>query len=773
MPEIRKTDVEFEGQIEERETIVESEGVAPWGDEARLSQVGRPVPRVAGKARVTGQALYTVDVRLPGQLTARVLRSPHPHARITAVDGTRAESLPGVHLIWHRDEPPPVTAFRGRDLFPAEVAYEGAEVALVVARDDRAAEDALEAIEVAFEPLPFVTGIDAALAEDAPSALSGTGGNVINPEGRRYVRGDVERGWEEAAVKVDLAFTTPNASHSPLETHAVVARWEGDQLTVWESTQGIFSVRQDVAEALGISQDRVRVICDYMGGGFGAKQRAGRHTILAALASRETGRPVAVRLGRRDEQLAGGYRPASRQRIRIGAAEDGALVCLEHDAWEHMGAHGHRGYAVTGPTESLYACPNVRTSVRGVRANSDRGRAFRGPGYLEGIFALESAMDVLAAKLGLDPLELRLRNYAPDDPVSGEPYTSKGLREAYEIGAELIGWRQRAEVLRPEGPCRRGWGMASQIWGGGGGPPANAVAKVLPDGGVEVIVGVQDIGTGTRTVLSQIAADELGLGLEAVRVVVGNTEAAPYGPTSAGSQTLASAGPAVRSAARACLRQVIGMAAQMLGEEGREEEAFEVQDGEIFLREDPAVRIPLRRVTEKMDGYTVVGDGARGPNPQGRRINTFGVQFAEVEVNVETGQIRVVKVVAVHDVGRVINPLTATNQVHGGIVQGVGLSIMEERVVDDQTGLQMTADLEGYKLPTMMDAPQIDAAFVDRPDTEANSVGAKGLGEPPIIPAPAALANAVSDAIGVRVTDLPMTPARVLGYRRAASEGAS
>jgi xanthine dehydrogenase YagR molybdenum-binding subunit len=773
MPEIRKTEVEFEGRVEERETIVESEGVAPWGDDARLTEVGRPVPRVAGKARVTGQALYTVDVQLPGQLVARVLRSPHPHARVTAVDAPSPESLPGVYLIWHRGQPPPITTFRGRDLFPEELAYEGAEVALVVAGDDRAAQDALETIEVSYEMLPFVTGLEAALADNAAEALSGTGGNVINPEGRTYERGDVQEGWEAAAVTVGLSFATPNASHSPLEPHAVVARWEGDRLTVWESTQGIFGVRQDVAEALGISQERVRVICDFMGGGFGAKQRAGRHTILAALASRATGRPVGLRLGRWDEQTAGGYRPASKQTIRIGAAEDGKLICIEHDAWEHMGAYGHRGYAVTGPSESLYACPHVRTSVRGVRANTDRGRAFRGPGYLEGIFALESAMDALADKLDMDPLDLRLTNYAAEDGVSGEPYTSKGLQEAYEIGARLIGWRQRGDVAAPEGPWRRGWGMASQIWGGGGGPPANAIAKVLPDGGVEVLVGVQDIGTGTRTVLSQIAAEELGLGLEAVRVVVGSTESAPYGPTSAGSQTLASAGPAVRAAVRACLRQVIRLAAQMLGEEGQGEEAFGVENGEIFMRADPEVRIPFRQVAAKMDGYTIVGDGARGPNPQGQRINTFGAHFAEVEVNIETGQIRVLRVAAVHDVGRVINPLTATNQVHGGVVQGVGLSTTERRVFDEQTGLQLTADLEGYKLPTMMDTPQIDVSFLDRPDVEANSVGAKGLGEPPIIPAPAALANAVSDAIGARMTCLPMTPRQVLAHLQNEGKGRS
>jgi len=771
MPEIRRTRVEFEGRVEEREIIVESEGVSPWGEGARLSLVGHPARRVDGLSRVTGQALFTVDVRLPGQLVARVLRSLHAHARVVSIDSSAAEALPGVRLVWHRDAPPPVTRFRGRELFAPEVSYQGAEVALVVADNDRQAEEALAAIDVTYEPLPFVESLDAALADGAPLVLTGTSSNLINPEGRTYQRGNVHEGLDDAEVTIELSFSTPNASHSPLETHATVARWEGKQLTVWDSTQGIFAVRQDLADALSVPHRNVRVICGAMGGGFGAKQRADRHCMLAALAARHTGRPVGLSLRRTEEQVIGGYRPASKQRVRLGATADGRLTFIEHDVWEHMGAFGHAGYAVTGPSESLYACPNVRTSVRGVRANTDRARAFRAPGYLEGIFALEGAIDALARRLEIDPLEMRLRNYVADDPKSGQPYTSKRLKEAYEIGAKLSGWRARGTAPPSDGPWRRGWGLASQIWGGGGGPPANAVAQLLPDGTVEVLVGVQDIGTGTTTVLTQIAADEFGLPLDAVRVVLGDTQGAPYGPTSAGSQTLASAGPAVRAAARACVRQVIDLAAQMLGTEDDPQTSFRMGDGEIIYMPKPETRIPFKEVVAKMDGYTLVGDGARGPNPEEKRVNTFGAHFAEVEVNMETGQIRVLKLIAVHDVGRIVNPVTAANQVHGGIVQAVGLSTMEQRVIDQQTGVHLTGDLEGYRLPTMLDAPRIDVSFVDHADAEANSVGAKGLGEPPIIPAPAAIANAVCDALGVRLTDLPMTPGRVLQALNSAEGG--
>ena len=762
MPRIEKTEVEFEGQVTQREIIVEEEGIAPWDEGAQLRVVGQPVRRVDGPARVTGQAVYTTDVRLPGQLTAKVLRSPHAHARIVSIDSSAAEALPGVHLVWHREHLPPVVTFDGRELFSIELAYEGTEVALVVAEDERAAEEALAAIDVRYEKLPFVEDLDAALAEDAPPALLGTDGNRINPQGQVYERGDFDHGWEEADVTVALSFVTPNAAHSALEPHATVARWEGNELTVWESTQGVFSVRSELAEALSIPYDRVRVICDYMGGGFGAKQRPGRHSVLAALAAWATGRPVRLVLSRREEQLVSGYRPASKQTVRIGAREDGTLTAIEHRAWQHMGAFGHRGYVVVGPSRELYACPNVRTVMQGVRVNTDRGRAFRAPGYVEGTFALESAMDALARKLDIDSLELRLRNYAEEDPSRGKTYTGKALREVYEIGAQRSGWRDRHEAPRQDGSWRLGWGMASQIWGGGGGPPANAIVKLLPDGTVEVLVGVQDIGTGTKTALAQIAAEELGLPLTGVRVVLGDTLPAPYGPTSAGSQTLASAGPAVRAAARACLRDMFDLAGQMLGIEDANDEAFIVEDGDLVYGPDPEVRVPFGDVAAKVDGYTLVGDGARGPNPEGKRVNTFGAQFAQVAVNVDTGQVQVLKVLAVHDVGRVVNPMTASNQVYGGIIQGLGLSGMEARIVDGETGLQLTSSLETYKVPTMMDIPEIEVSFTDRADAEANSVGAKGVGEPPIIPTPAAVANAVSDAIGVRITALPMTPGRIL-----------
>jgi xanthine dehydrogenase YagR molybdenum-binding subunit len=371
-------------------------------------------------------------------------------------------------------------------------------------------------------------------------------------------------------------------------------------------------------------------------------------------------------------------------------------------------------------------------------------------------------MDELAAELGMDPLELRLKNYAFDSPSRGIPYTFKGLRESYERGAERFGWADREGRRTGKGPIKRGFGLASQIWGGGGGPPANAMVKLLPDGSVEVLAGVQDLGTGTKTVIAQVAAEELGLPLSAIRVVVGDTRGTPFGPGSGGSVTLASITPAVREAAYDARRQLVELAAFMLDLEQVDADEFDVRDAQVVYRSDPSKSIPWREAAAKMGNYMIVGRGARGPNPDEEALNTFGVQFAEVEVNTETGKVRVDKVVAVHAIGRIVNPLTANSQLYGGATMGLGFATTEERTVDASTGLQLTANMRDYKVPRIDDIPEFEVEFIDLVDEGANSVGAKGLGEPPIIPTPAAIANAISDALGVRFVDLPITADRVL-----------
>ncbi len=771
MPTIKKTKVEYEGRVEEREVIVEEESITPWGADAELTVVGTPTPRVDGVPRVTGRARYTHDARWPDLLVGRFLRSPHPHARLVRIDSRRAAAMPGVWLVWHRDQPPAVERFEGRDLFAEELPYEGAEVAFLVAANERIAEDALAAIEVEYEQLRFTHTLDAALAEGAAPTLLGNKTNLVDPEGEVYQRGSVERGLQDADVVVDLTFTTPRAAHCCLETHGSVARWEGDHLTVWHSTQGINRCKESLADALDMPMDQIRIICEYVGGGFGSKFAAEHYTLLAALASKATQRPVSAWLDRAEEHLVAGYRPSSRQRVRLGARQDGTLTLIAHEAWICTGAYGESGPIVGGPAKDLYASPNVRTATWTVRTNTDAHRAFRAPGYVEGTFALEGAMDALAEKLGLDPLDLRLKNYAECSPSRDTPYTDKRLREAYQIGAGRMAWRSRAERPAPSGAWKRGWGMATQIWGGGGGPPAKAIVKLEPDGTAEVLLGVQDLGTGTRTVLAQVAAEELALPLDRVRVVLGDTQGTPFGPGSGGSVTLASTTPAVRNAVHDALRQLFGIAAYMLGMPDEAPDRFCTEQGEIVYRPDPAKRISFDQVAAKMGNHMIVGSGARGPNPDDAAINTFGAHFTEVDVNTRTGQVRVNKVVAVHDIGRVVNPLTATSQVIGGVNMALGYALMEERAFNARTGLQLSANLEDYRLVTIDDAPEVEVAFVDGADVQANSVGSKGLGEPPIIPLAAAVANAVAEAIGVRITSLPLTPDRILTALSAQREG--
>ncbi len=741
MKRVIKTQTEFEGRIYEEHVVIEGQGLEAWPQDASLKIVGQPQPRIDGAARVTGQAHYTYDIRLPGMLYGAILRSPHAHARLLAINTERARALPGVQLILTHENIPEIPWGNGQTrLLDTTLCYAGDEVACVVARDPDIARDALELIEVEYQQLPWVLDPLAALEPGEPQV---------------YQRGDLEAGFKAADIVLERSFRTQTALHNCLETHGSVAYWEGDQLTVWDSTQHIFGVRQGLAAALGLSLNKVRVIKKYMGGGFGSKNRLGKYTVLAALAARRLGRPVQLMLSRKEENLAAGNRHATVQRLKLGAKRDGSLTAISLKAWAAVGAYGF-AMAVGGPVRQLYRCANLRTEEYGVRTNTGPNSAFRAPGYVEGAFALESALDELAHELNIDPLELRLKNYTERDQIMDKPYSSKGLGQAYRRGAELIGWRKRGHT--PAGAkLRRGFGMASQIWGGGGGPPAHALCKLNPDGTALVISGTQDLGTGTKTVLAQIAAEELGFPLEAISVEIGDTRG-PYAPLSAGSMTVSSVGPAVRMAAHDARQQLLEVAAQLL-----ETRPAELSIAEGYLIAPGGRRVALKELlADKLGQFIIIGRGARGPNPEDRRVNTFGAQFAEVEVDLDTGAVRVLRLVAVHESGRVINPLTIGSQIEGGIIQGLGFALLEGRVVDRNRGIVLNANLEDYKIPTMLDVPPINHEMIDLADTYANNLGAKGIGEPAIIPTAAAIANAVYDAIGVRLTELPLRRAAIL-----------
>jgi xanthine dehydrogenase YagR molybdenum-binding subunit len=586
-------------------------------------------------------------------------------------------------------------------------------------------------------------------------------GSFVDDGPTRYERGDFDRGVAEAEVVVEAEYRTQVVLHNALETHQAVCHWEDDGITIYISTQYIWGVREAMAQRLDLPPDRVRVICQAMGGGFGAKNGPGDYTSIAAELARRSGRPVKCALGRRDENLATGNRNATIQRLTAAAKADGTLTAL---GGEFVNAVGFAGWSPTteGPMQMLYACENVRTVQYGAKLNTAPNAAFRAPGFVEGTFGLECLMDELAAKLDLDPLELRRRNYADSDRIDDRPFSSKNLAECYRRAEPH--WARRNDVrARGEGPWKRGVGLASQIWFGGGGPPSYAWIRLGSDGHAQVVTAMQDIGTGTRTAMAQIAAEELGTPLEHVRVSLGDSARGPYASISAGSSTVPSMGPAVRAAAADVKRQVIEIAAQRYH---LEERVLDIEDGRIVSADGGSW--PLEDVTGMLEDGQILGKGARGPNPTGMRVLTFGVQVAEVAVDVETGEVRVEQVVAIHDVGRVINQLGASSQVEGGIIQGIGHTLSEDRILDPQTGAVLTQTLDSYKLPTIADVPVIVTDLVDVPDAHLTNLGSKGLGEPPIVPVAAAIANAIRDATGADVRSLPIGREEMLRALREA-----
>jgi xanthine dehydrogenase YagR molybdenum-binding subunit len=737
-----RTEKEVEGRYSEQWIVVEEVALDQW-PAGPLEVVGRPATRLTGPARARGEARYTADLRLPGMLHAAVLRSPHARARATRLDLARVRETPWVRAVLGPED---------SDVLTDAPEYEGAAVVAVAADTAAEARRALELVDVEWEILEPLLDPEEAVAR----------GSLVD-EPRRYERGDVGRALAEADVVVEAEYRTQSVLHNALETHQTVCEWESDKVTVYTSTQWIWGVRDEVAEHFGIPPDNVRVVCEYMGGGFGAKGSAGDHTFIAAELARRAGRPVRCALSRREENVNSGNRSPSIQRLRVGARSDGTLVALSAD---YVCSLGWDGWVppIAGAMQLLYACENVQTVEYGAKLNTPPMAAFRAPGFVEGTFGLECILDELAAKLELDPLELRRRNHADTDPQDGRPFSAKNLMECYRR-AEAH-WDRRHQVrARSEGPWRHGVGMASQIWYGAGGPPSYAWVRVGSDGRAVVVTAMQDIGTGTRTAMAQIAAEELGLPLDRVDVQLGDSARGPYAVVSGSSATLPSMGPAVRAAAADAARQIVEIAAQRYH---LEERVLSLRGGNVVSADGGSW--PLEEVTGLLKRAQILGTGARGPNPSGMRILTFGVQVAEVAVDVETGEVRVERIAAIHDVGRVINPLGARSQIEGGIIQGLGHTLTETRLLDPGTGNVLTQTLDAYRLPTIADVPELHTELVDVPDEHLTNLGSKGLGEPPIIPTAAAIANAIRDATGADVRSLPITRDELL---RALDEAAS
>jgi CO/xanthine dehydrogenase Mo-binding subunit len=736
---------EMEGRVEEVWALVDEEDdLETWPADADLAVVGGAAPRLDGPVRVAGRAEYTVDVHLPGMLHAAILRSPFAHARVTALDVEAALAAPGVRAVLTPDSS---VSFTEASPLVSEAEYAGQPLVVVAADTPEHADTGLEALAPEIEVLPHIVDPDEGLREQR-----------FTRDPFDVSRGDVDEALTAADVTVELQLETPDHVQTPLEPHAAVATWQGDELTVWISTQGMFDARKELAARFGVRREQVRVIAAFIGGGFGSKQGAGKEALLAAELARVTGRPVRLVNDRHAEQLDGGRRAWTRQIVRLGARKDGRLAAVDADAVVVQGLGGWVP-PVLIPAVTLYRSEHARANVFPLRLNRRTQNAFRAPGFVEGTAAFEQAIDELALALDLDPLELRRRNHVDADQMSGLPYSSKHLLACYDRAAELAGWAQRERLREPQKDgLVRGLGCATQLWWGGGGPPSHATVRLDFDGRARVVTGIQDIGTGTLTAARLIAAEEIGLRPEEVQVSGGDTAPNLYGPVAGGSMTTPSVLPAVRSAAGKVRKTLLQLAADVL----------EIAPGDLVAREgrirslDGAVDIAVAEITEKLGDATIDGSGSRGPNPNGFEVHTFGCQIAQVAVDAAVGEVRVERVVAVHDVGRIVNRLGAESQVEGGVLQGMAFALTEELVVDPTTGVPVNATLDDYKLPTIADTPEIVIDFVDLPDENLPNIGAKGLGEPPIIPTAAAVANAFAHATGRRCRALPMTRARVL-----------
>ena len=742
MARLIRTEKEVEGRYSEQWIVVEEDVLEQWPAGPR-GIVGRPARRLDGLERARGQAVYTADFSPPGMLHSAVLRSPHARARVKNLDLTRARTAAGVR-----------GAIGPEDchVLVREPSFQGAPVAAVAADSAERAKEALELVEIEWEVLEPLLDPDEAVRRES-----------FVDEPRYYTRGDIDRGLAEADVVVEGEYRTQTVLHNAMETHQSVCRWEGDTLEIYTSTQYIWGVRDEVADALALPRDNVRVVCNFMGGGFGAKNSPGDYTFIAVALAGQTGAPVRCALSRREENVASGNRNSTIQRLVAGARADGTLTALSGEYVNAIGWYGFSG-PTYGPMEMLYDCENVRTTSYGAKLNTPPNAAFRAPGFVEGTFGLECILDELAARLDLDPLELRRRNHADHDLVEGRPFSSKNLLDCYEM-AEPHWARREAVRARSDDVWKRGVGLASQVWYGGGGPPSYAWIRVGSDGRAAVVTAMQDIGTGTRTVMAQIAAEELGVPLSHVLVELGDSARGPFATLSAGSSTTPSMGPAVRAAAADAKRQIIEIAAQRYE---LEERVLDIKDGQVISADGGSWS--LEEVTGLLGDAQILGKGARGPNPTGMRVLTFGIQVAEVAIDIETGEVRVERIAAIHDVGRIINPLGAQSQVEGGIIQGLGHTLSEERLLDPQTGATLTQTLDSYKLPTIADVPEIVCEFVDKPDEHLTNLGSKGLGEPPIIPTAAAIANAIRDATGAEIHSLPITREEMLRALREAEE---
>jgi xanthine dehydrogenase YagR molybdenum-binding subunit len=731
--------------------------------------VGSPLERVDGRAKVTGAATYTADHHFPEVQHAVVVTSPIAHGRVESVDTGAAEAVPGVLAVLTHENAPRLRGHLGRDadgnhaihaLQDAAVRYANQPVAVVVADSLEQAREGARRLTLGYVETPPQLGLD-------PLRGRSFRPKHVGEQKTDTARGPVKRSLEGSPARIERVYTTPLQTHNPMEPHTTVAIWEGTRrLTLYDATQGLFDCRARVARIFGLRKEAVRVVSPFVGGGFGSKGPVWSHVILAALAAKHVGRPVKLSLER--PQMFGpvGWRSRTRQTVTLGAERDGTLTAVHHHTLAETSTFDEYMEPCGLPTRMLYASRVNVTTHRLVRSTLATPSYARAPGWAPGSFALECALDELAWALDMDPVELRLRNYAAEDPETGRPWSSNALRECYQIGATRFGWARRSPqpgVWR-DGAYRVGWGMATAVY-----PThrseASALARLHDDGTLVVEVGSQDLGTGTYTILTQIAADALGVPPAQVLVCIGDT-GYPESPMSGGSQTAASTGPAVQKAVTALRTELVRIAigdsagplhqvpAEFVGvEEGR------LFDSRTSGRGESLANLLTRRGRSQVEKRA---DAAPGSEAERYAMYAFGAQFAEVHVDADLGRLRVTRMTGVFDIGRALNARTARSQLIGGMVWGIGMALTEDTVMDGRLGRVVNGNLADYHVPVNADVPDLDVSWIGAPDERANPVGAKGIGELGITGAVAAIANAVFHATGRRVRDLPITLDKLL-----------
>ncbi|WP_312415596.1 xanthine dehydrogenase family protein molybdopterin-binding subunit [Comamonas sp.] len=724
--------------------------------------LGKGTTRVDGVAKVTGKAKYTAEFQVPHVAYGFVVLSTVAKGRITAIDTREAEQAAGVvrvftHLNAGRLGKAPAADAKPQWAWPLQsdrVFFNGQPIALVVAESYEQARHAARLVKASYQSEAHTTALEAVLDKAKPSSDN-------TPP-----RGDPDKALQAAAVKVDAEYHIPINHHNPIEPHAAIALWEGDKLTVFDKTQEVYGVQKHLAEGLGVPAENIRVVSPFVGGAFGSSLKPNYYPSLTAMAARELKRPVKLVLTRAQMFTAHGYRPQTIQKVRLGANANGKLQAMVQEAFHNTSSFETFSDNTTGFLKQVYACENLNMPLKVAATDLATPTWMRAPGAVSGMFALESAMDELAYALKMDPMELRLVNYAEVDPESGKPFSSKALRECYRLGAEKFGWKNRKPEPRSmrDGKLLVGWGMASSVWGAMQ-MPASAKITFRPDGTATVSSATSDIGPGTYTVMTMIAAEFLGLQLDQVSFELGDTRQ-PKAPAQGGSWTTSSVGSAVRGAALAITAKLLALAQRDAHSplQGASADDVEMLDGRLQRKSDTARGVDIAGLMRSTgtDEITEVYKSTPSPERDKYASLAHGAQFVEVKVDPDLGTVQVTRVIEITACGKILNPLASHSQEIGGVVWGIGMALEEGTEVDHRTGRFMNANLQHYHVPVNADIHAIETVFVEEDDTIVNPLGVKGMGELGMVGIPAAIANAVYHATGKRIRSLPITPDKLL-----------